>query len=557
MRFHKSFAALLAASISISGCSPFQRDQRQVDGSFRTAPTAELMTMAERYERQGDYAHAARLYEELLKGDPSRTQVRTRLQALAMHGVVSPQAQDVLNDNLNSIVAEHQRQLAEVESQREIDRHLASMTPVSTPDGYQLVDPSVARGVARVETPAANEPWTHETVAVTTKVPQSALPETEFEPTFEEFTDTQTTMAVEAPAETPVATPANEVPAGPDNWHQTVIRPQDDARRQTAAAPSAQEPEDTSSESRAPISRVVSSGSRLWNAVNEPATTEPFNSSSEAVESTGSALGGTPDWASADAHSTSSEEIASLSHSERFESAWRVSSSRADSLSSSASSADPFCDPIVAGEEETATATADECEQATPDGAWIDTTQPMQRAQSAFTLWQVSGNAEQTVPALIELLEHENQQVVEVACYFLGELGPAANLATAPLQSIRQNADETTSILAAEALSKITPSEVDSVEHIVHAAQTGDDESRLLATITLGGVDRQHESLVVPVLVSLLNDQDPQIRSAAALSLGGWGPAAACCTVKLEELALGDTPEVSDAARIALECIEK
>jgi hypothetical protein len=537
MRFHKSFAALLAASISISGCSPIQRNTSQVEGSFRTAPTSELLTMAERYERQGDYAHAARLYEELLKGDPTRTQVRTRLQALAMHGVVSPQAQGVLMESVDEIVASHQPQLAAAESQREIDRHLASMTPVSTPGGYQLVDPSVARGVAQVQIPSESEPWAQETFAVTAEAPSAPAPETEFEPTF---------------ADSPSPS-ADQVQPESIDWHQTVIRPQDEPRRPVAAGTSETE---ATSEGRGPISRVVSSGSRLWHAANGQTETVAQSTSAESTPSNAIVAEGSPAWA---APSNPSFELASVSRSTMEESDWRIPADRAADASALSETADPFCDPIVSGEHSTTGTTADApvLFESASDAVCTDTTHPLQRAQSCFTLWQVCGDADRAVPTLVELLGNEDAQVVEVACFFLGELGPAASLAVAPLQAVRDSADETTSILAAEALAKIAPQESESVAHIVQASRSVENESRLLAAITLAGVDHQHGETVVPALARLLEDENPQVRSAAALSLGGWGDAAASCCPKLEELALGDVPEVSEAARIALDCIEK
>ncbi len=581
MRFHKSFAAFLAASISISGCSPFQRDERPTVGSFRTAPTADLMAMAERYERQGDHAHAARLYEELLKGDPGRAQVRSRLLALSAYGVVSPQAQGALAENIDEIVAEHQRQLAEVESQREIDRQLASMTPISTPDGYQLVDTAVAsqlrqpssiaraaetptsRGVAQVSIPAPAETWTQETFEVAAADQQAAIADFKSAPAYEEWLPTppspQATggRLVESATETFDVAPSTAAALSSEEWSTTVIRPQDQTRRPGDDAPST-ETDVASNDNRAPISRVVSSGSKLWHAVNEPTNIVSPAPTNEAETDSESISNNESEWATPAASSAASTEFASL-QSTRVESPWRASTTRFTAEPATTDPADPFCNPIVSADSEFAVPATDEADSADPIplGAWIDTTQPLQRARSAFTLWQVSGNAERTVPALAELLEHDDSQVVEVACYLLGELGPAADLAAAPLRTLRDSSNETTSILAAEALAKIAPSECESIEHIVHASQSADNDSRLLAAITLAGVDHQHEAKVVPALACLLDDENPAVRSAAALSLGGWGSSAAACSSKLEELALGDVPEVSEAARIALECIEQ
>jgi hypothetical protein len=498
MRIASSVVIALAASISASGCSPFQSDRSQVDGSFRQAPTSELMAMAERYEQRGDYAHAARLYEELLKGDPNRAQVRERLHALASYGVVSPHAQEALVDSVEHIVADHQRQREETQAQDNVEQFLADM-PSSSP-GYTLVD--AAAGVDQWEIPQP-QPATQTTI---TRAEQSA-------------------PAVTAPAATP--TTRSEVPQGPQAWHSTVIRPQESPLEHT---------EEPAAENR-PLTQVVSTGSNLWRAATIPTTVEAGTADALPTETTNNFA----EWAQEEA----CNELATTAPTE--DSSWTPRSEFVSVEPDAVDVNDAFCDPIVSGAQDTAV------EIPAVEAA---STTPLQQAQAAFTLWQLSGDATQCVPMLISLLESEDSQVVEVSCYLIGEIGPSAEMAKASLQTVlNQSEHEGLSILAAEALAKIEPASEESVKRLVEASRSTDHQTRLLAAITLASVDHAHQGEVVPALARMLDDESAEVRSAAALSLGGWGEAALPHTRKLEELALSDTTEVSEAARISLECL--
>lgn len=516
MRFESSVVVILAASITIAGCSPFQRDRQAADGSFRQAPTSELMAMAERYERQGEYAHAARLYEELLNGDPNRAQARERLRSLATYGVVSPHVQEALAENVEMIVADHQRQSAEHESQIQ-----------NQPDGMQRELASIAShtsdeslftshtGTAQLET--APSPQTAAAPVVSREFPPAPSASHQ--------------ANIVAPITWPAApTSPSEVPDGPAAWHSAVIRPQQSAR-----------PTDDTQSPRSTMTQLDSTGSNLWRSANQPETNDSL-----LVEEAPAAIASEGDftaWASAGA--TSADPVPALASLERSD-AWMP---RTSTIVEMAENADPFRDPIRPDADDEAVASTE------PSDIVVS---PLQQAQDAFTLWRISGDATQSIPVFVDLLQHEDAQVVEVTCYLLGELGPAASVASASLQALQDSTnDEATAIIAAEALVKIDPASNEAVDRLVQASRSTDQQLRLLAAMTLASVDHSHEAEVVPALARMLDDESADVRSAAALSLGGWGEAAFPHTSKLEELALSDTTEVSEAARISLQCLSR
>ncbi len=82
-------------------------------------------------------------------------------------------------------------------------------------------------------------------------------------------------------------------------------------------------------------------------------------------------------------------------------------------------------------------------------------------------------------------------------------------------------------------------------------------EIRSLAVMSLGSVTLEKHPATIHALTVALKDQDSQVRSNAALSLGAFGPAAASALVPLREAATSDDTDVSEAAAAALACIDR
>ncbi len=586
MRFSSPMAAFLAASISISGCTSITGDWPESKGSFRQAPTSELLVRAEQFEREGDYGHAARLYEELLRSDPSRVQVRRRLQALASYGILSSEAQGALTANVQEVIAQqHQeRQLAERSSEPSAQPQFAATSPL--PEEFSHLEitwadepqsQTAAHAASQAPSPLISQSSPREFADVTARgVSQVELlpPPPSVEPPTPTRTPESLFATVTPPSpETPRAElAAADVATGPDSWQDTVIRSQEQTRRhfdsptqinpetQTEDLAASDADADPQQPSRPIMAHVVSTGSNLWRAATNPEpeselqTENPTVAMGEPIAAERNAISSL-EWA----HSPAVDAIDSVTSavSVSNDTGWCEPAEPVAPFAIAAIDDDAFVDPIVDDQQESSTRSDFSASRADQLMASSSTIPAIQRAQSAFATWKSSGSTSETVPALVELLEHEDTHIVEVACYFLGEFGPAAEVASPTLRTVRDTAEESTAILAAEALAKIEPGQRDSIDRIVGASRSIDIECRLLAAFTLGGVDASHSETVVPALAYLLNDENAEVRSAAALSLGGFGHAASACTSKLEELALGDMPEVRESARIALQCIEQ
>lgn len=182
---------------------------------------------------------------------------------------------------------------------------------------------------------------------------------------------------------------------------------------------------------------------------------------------------------------------------------------------------------------------------------------PLVQAHAAWSLWEIENEPVESVSLLAELLDHPNDEVVQLACYMLGDIGPQAEVGRHPLELLRDHADGATRIHAAEALIRITGVEQDSLDVLTEAMNSKSSEDRWIAAVALGHCRGDGSRDAVKILVSALKDIDPEVRSAAALSLGGLGADAVAAKSDLERIARSDDPQVRDAAVAALACLKK
>lgn len=182
---------------------------------------------------------------------------------------------------------------------------------------------------------------------------------------------------------------------------------------------------------------------------------------------------------------------------------------------------------------------------------------PLVKAHAAWALWVIENDPWDSVATLRPLLDHSNSEVVELACYMLGDIGVHADSAVAPLELLRDHADGRTRVQAAEALIRIRGVDEKSLAVITSALKSRSGEERWVAAVALGHCRGPKSAKAVAALTIALKDVDPEVRSAAALSLGGLGSDAVKATAELERVARTDDAQVQDAARAALACLKR
>ena len=182
---------------------------------------------------------------------------------------------------------------------------------------------------------------------------------------------------------------------------------------------------------------------------------------------------------------------------------------------------------------------------------------PLVQAHAAWALWVIENDPWDSVTTLRPLLDHSNPEVVELACYMLGDIGVHADSAAEPLELLRDHADGRTQVHAAEALIRIRGVDEKSLVVLTFALNSRSGEERWIAAVALGHCRGAKSTKAVTALTIALKDVDPEVRSAAALSLGGLGSDAVKATSELERVARTDDAQVRDAARAALACLKQ
>lgn len=182
---------------------------------------------------------------------------------------------------------------------------------------------------------------------------------------------------------------------------------------------------------------------------------------------------------------------------------------------------------------------------------------PLVQAHAAWALWVIENDPWDSVTTLRPLLDHSNADVVELACYMLGDIGGQAESTTDALKLLRDHADGTLRVHAAEALIRIQGVDDKSLSVLSNALKSRESQERWIAAVALGRCRGEKSESAVTALTAALKDVDPEVRSAAALSLGGLGKEAETATLELERVARTDDSQVRDAARAALACLKR
>jgi hypothetical protein len=116
--------------------------------------------------------------------------------------------------------------------------------------------------------------------------------------------------------------------------------------------------------------------------------------------------------------------------------------------------------------------------------------------------------------------------------------------------------DRTVRLRIAEALLKLQPNDRAATECLSDLlAGRNEAELRQAAAAALGSAAAGRNPIAVASLTDALDDASPQVRSAAATSLGLFGRSAAGSTSRLENAAINDIPTVRQAATLALASI--
>ena len=137
----------------------------------------------------------------------------------------------------------------------------------------------------------------------------------------------------------------------------------------------------------------------------------------------------------------------------------------------------------------------------------------------------------------------------------VAELAGMADLAIPLLTAAMKDEVADVRWFAAGALGGIGPGAGRAVPALIAAMRDEVADVRWLAAGALAGIGPAAKQ-VVPTLIAAMKDEDAGVRSSAAEALGLIGPVAAQAVPALEEMAKSKAPDLSAAARAALERIQ-
>lgn len=571
-------AAVMCLTVAqLSGCSsrPLvsgfkvpglkSRGSASVADKDKLSPTEadDLLAQARDYEKQGDFPNAARLYRQYLNGGGAPLRPDTPPSSRDIAKSIQPTPRQ---PRIEESVVEEDR-----EPTTRSAAHKAPTPPIRTATksdtrSEEQKQPEIRPEpkLARKPAPVADDPWAH-SVDKSGEMPV-------IRPRNAPVAQQAAPQAVDAKLD-PVK-PAKTRDAGIPDWaqleHEVASR---DTTRKPVAAEEVEEPELVWSEpviedSDSDMAASEDRGSSLDDELSAP---EPESQQVEADDLEESELAKTEDstWA---AHEEDSALADVAEESDQF-AAPVLAEEEEEQFRESIALLCKDCEPWVYAQavkmesenpetrKEGLTNLADmghEAHLATlAVRTLLEDSDPLVQAHAAWALWEIEDQPEESVPALTELLDHPNSEVVQLACYMLGDIGPQAEKSRHSLELLRDHAEGSTRIHAAESLIRIGGVDKASLGVLTSAMKSKDPEIRWIAAVALGRCRGDGARDAVPVLVSALKDIDPEVRSAAALSLGGLGADALSAQSDLERIARNDDPQVRDAAVAALACLKR
>lgn len=182
--------------------------------------------------------------------------------------------------------------------------------------------------------------------------------------------------------------------------------------------------------------------------------------------------------------------------------------------------------------------------------------EPIVRVHAAAAVCDIQGGSEHAIRQLTSSLYDPNQDVVRLSAYLLGRLGADAQPATNALRQLRDQRElNLTSLHAAEALTRITPSDTQSYTVLTQGLESFDVEMNLFSAVSLGEATGDGRSIAARALAKALNHDNMNVRATVALSLGGLGDDASIAIEQLQRLSDDENSEVREAALTALACL--
>ena len=178
------------------------------------------------------------------------------------------------------------------------------------------------------------------------------------------------------------------------------------------------------------------------------------------------------------------------------------------------------------------------------------------RIQSAFSLWKIEGNTDDSIPTLVEAMNSSVESDRSFAAAVLSQIGfHSQELTPILVRSLSDNNDYVR-MHTAELLARNSEWKYQSHKTLADCLQSKDVNIRWLASYSLADLKPQ-DGHVISALSLALQDKASQVRAGAAYALGEIGPYARKSIPELQKARFDTNSEVRIAAKNALSRIRR
>ena len=174
------------------------------------------------------------------------------------------------------------------------------------------------------------------------------------------------------------------------------------------------------------------------------------------------------------------------------------------------------------------------------------------RAAAAYALNEIGADAAEATPTLLEVIKDDDELVRALALSTLTQVGLDNDILLNVLVAAVQNESGLVRDIAAESLVNIGSDAVPALGRVLENDAADDFVKRTAATL-IGDINQADEigndaiQSILPILTETLDDDDSEVRIAAAKALGDFGPLADVAIPALSRSLKGDDDNMTQA----------
>ncbi|MFP6769578.1 MAG: HEAT repeat domain-containing protein, partial [Planctomycetaceae bacterium] len=161
----------------------------------------------------------------------------------------------------------------------------------------------------------------------------------------------------------------------------------------------------------------------------------------------------------------------------------------------------------------------------------------------------------QATTVLIESLSSPIQENVELSAYLLGIYQPSDKRVVAALRSRLKTTHGHVRVHVAEALLRNDHENAQATEVLISELASGTRRMQMMSALAMHAAEGNQRTRCVKALIIALEDDDANVRAAAAAAVGGFGTDARQAAPALKKLTTDTNIDTARVAGVALRCV--